>query len=622
MVLLTAENISKSYVEKPLVQNITFGINEGDKIGLIGVNGTGKTTLLKVLAGVDEIDSGRIIKSNDLTIGYLPQNPEFDPESTVLDQVFRGHGKKLEVLREYEYLINSLNIDEKEIIRISTKMDDIDGWALEADAKSILTKLKIFDYNQKIKNLSGGQKKRIALASALIQPTDLLILDEPTNHLDNNTIEWLEEVLANRKGALIMVTHDRYFLDRVTNVIFQLDGGNLYTYKGNYSYFMEKKLEREELLMAEENKLKALYKKELEWMRQGAKARSTKQKARIQRFEKLEEATVESRSEELDITVGSSRLGKKIIEADGASFKYEDKILINNFSYAITREDRIGILGENGSGKTTFLKLLSGEIQPTDGSLSIGETVKIGFFRQETPFLDKDQRAIDYIKEGGEFILTDLGDRISASTMMERFMFPRSEQYTPLNKLSGGEKRRLYLLRILMESPNVLFLDEPTNDLDIETLQVLEDYIDEFTGPVIIVSHDRYLLDKLVNKVYVLGNGQVKEFTGNYQYFRDNHQEEEKEEKKETFKKDREKSSKIKFTFNEKREWESIEGDISFLEKRIEEIEEKMILHSTEYSKLEKLMDDKKELEIALEEKMERWVFLSQKSEEIEKSTQ
>ncbi len=622
MVLLTAENISKSYVEKPLVQNITFGINEGDKIGLIGVNGTGKTTLLKVLAGVDEIDSGRIIKSNDLTIGYLPQNPEFDPESTVLDQVFRGHGKKLEVLREYEYLINSLNIDEKEIIRISTKMDDIDGWALEADAKSILTKLKIFDYNQKIKNLSGGQKKRIALASALIQPTDLLILDEPTNHLDNNTIEWLEEVLANRKGALIMVTHDRYFLDRVTNVIFQLDGGNLYTYKGNYSYFMEKKLEREELLMAEENKLKALYKKELEWMRQGAKARSTKQKARIQRFEKLEEATVESRSEELDITVGSSRLGKKIIEADGASFKYEDKILINNFSYAITREDRIGILGENGSGKTTFLKLLSGEIQPTDGSLSIGETVKIGFFRQETPFLDKDQRAIDYIKEGGEFILTDLGDRISASTMMERFMFPRSEQYTPLNKLSGGEKRRLYLLRILMESPNVLFLDEPTNDLDIETLQVLEDYIDEFPGPVIIVSHDRYLLDKLVNKVYVLGNGQVKEFTGNYQYFRDNHQEEEKEEKKETFKKDREKSSKIKFTFNEKREWESIEGDISFLEKRIEEIEEKMILHSTEYSKLEKLMDDKKELEIALEEKMERWVFLSQKSEEIEKSTQ
>lgn len=622
MVLLTAENISKSYVEKPLVQNITFGINEGDKIGLIGVNGTGKTTLLKVLAGVDEIDSGRIIKSNDLTIGYLPQNPEFDPESTVLDQVFRGHGKKLEVLREYEYLINSLNIDEKEIIRISTKMDDIDGWALEADAKSILTKLKIFDYNQKIKNLSGGQKKRIALASALIQPTDLLILDEPTNHLDNNTIEWLEEVLANRKGALIMVTHDRYFLDRVTNVIFQLDGGNLYTYKGNYSYFMEKKLEREELLMAEENKLKALYKKELEWMRQGAKARSTKQKARIQRFEKLEEATVESRSEELDITVGSSRLGKKIIEADGASFKYEDKILINNFSYAITREDRIGILGENGSGKTTFLKLLSGEIQPTDGSLSIGETVKIGFFRQETPFLDKDQRAIDYIKEGGEFILTDLGDRISASTMMERFMFPRSEQYTPLNKLSGGEKRRLYLLRILMESPNVLFLDEPTNDLDIETLQVLEDYIDEFPGPVIIVSHDRYLLDKLVNKVYVLGNGQVKEFTGNYQYFRDNHQEEEKEEKKETFKKDREKSSKIKFTFNEKREWESIEGDISCLEKRIEEIEEKMILHSTEYSKLEKLMDDKKELEIALEEKMERWVFLSQKSEEIEKSTQ
>lgn len=622
MVLLTAENISKSYVEKPLVQNITFGINEGDKIGLIGVNGTGKTTLLKVLAGVDEIDSGRLIKSNDLTIGYLPQNPEFDPESTVLDQVFRGHGKKLKVLREYEHLINSLNIDEKEMIRISTKMDDIDGWALEADAKSILTKLKIFDYNQKIKNLSGGQKKRIALASALIQPTDLLILDEPTNHLDNNTIEWLEEVLANRKGALIMVTHDRYFLDRVTNVIFQLDGGNLYTYKGNYSYFMEKKLEREELLMAEENKLKALYKKELEWMRQGAKARSTKQKARIQRFEKLEEATVESRSEELDITVGSSRLGKKIIEADGASFKYEDKILINNFSHAITREDRIGILGENGSGKTTFLKLLSGEIQPTDGSLSIGETVKIGFFRQETPFLDKDQRAIDYIKEGGEFILTDLGDRISASTMMERFMFPRSEQYTPLNKLSGGEKRRLYLLRILMESPNVLFLDEPTNDLDIETLQVLEDYIDEFPGPVIIVSHDRYLLDKLVNKVYVLGNGQVKEFTGNYQYFRDNHQEEEKEEKKETFKKDREKSSKIKFTFNEKREWESIEGDISCLEKRIEEIEEKMILHSTEYSKLEKLMDDKKELEIALEEKMERWVFLSQKLEEIEKSTQ
>lgn len=623
MVLLTAENISKSYVEKKLVHNITFGINEGDKIGLIGINGTGKTTLLKVLAGVEELDSGRLIKGNDLTIGYLPQSPDFDLESTVLDQVFKGHGEKLKVLRDYERIINSKDIDDKEIIKISSKMDQIDGWSLEADAKSILTKLNIFNYDEKIKNLSGGQKKRIALASALIQPTDILILDEPTNHLDNNTIEWLEEVLASRKGALVMVTHDRYFLDRVSNLIFQLDGGTLYTYRGNYSYFMEKKLEREELLQAEENKLKSLYRKELDWMRQGAKARSTKQKARIQRFEKLEEANVSIKTEEMDITVGSTRLGKKIIEAENILFMLGDKVLIKNFSYAVTRDDRIGILGDNGSGKTTFLKLLSGDLNPTSGSLSIGETVKIGYLKQETPFLDSDQRAIDYIREGGEFIETDSDEKISASSMMERFLFPKSEQYTPLNKLSGGEKRRLYLLRILMESPNVLFLDEPTNDLDIDTLQVLEDYIEEFPGPVIIVSHDRYLLDKLVNKIYALGNGEVREFSGNYQYFKDNFKNEEViEEKKEPIKKEREKPKKIKFSFNELREWENIETDILILESKIEEVNKRMSLHSTEYTKLEKLMVDRKELELALEEKMERWIYLSQKAEEIENSNQ
>ncbi|MBS4024661.1 MAG: ABC-F family ATP-binding cassette domain-containing protein [Clostridia bacterium] len=621
MILLTAENISKAYVERALVANVTFGINEGDKIGLIGLNGTGKSTLLKVIAGIEETDSGRIIKSNDLSIGYLPQNPDFDSESTIIDQVFRGHGEKLKVLRDYENAINSDKIDEEEIIKLSSKMDSIDGWSLESDAKVILTKLGIYNYKEKIKNLSGGQKKRVALASTLIQPTNLLILDEPTNHLDNNTIEWLEELLSQRKGALIMVTHDRYFLDRVSNVIFQLEGGNLYNYKGNYSYYMEKKLEREEILQVEEDKRKSLYKRELEWMRQGAKARTTKQKARIQRFDKLEETSSSNKPEEMNISVGSSRLGKKIIEIENITFKYDEEDLIPDFSYAMTREDRIGILGDNGTGKTTFLKLLSGEIQPDTGTVSIGETVKIGFFNQENPFLNSNQRAIDYIKEGGEYIQTETGDKITASSMMERFLFPKSDQYTPLNKLSGGEKRRLYLLRTLMQSPNVLFLDEPTNDLDIETLQVLEEYIEEFSGPVVIVSHDRYLLDKVVNKVYVLGKGKIQEFTGNYQFFRDNsiNEEELNEENSEVVKKEREKLKKLKFTFNEKREWETIEDEIKDLEKRTELVEKLMINHSTEYSKLQELMSEKVELERMLEEKMDRWIYLSQKEEEIEK---
>ena len=618
MILLNIENVSKSYTEKTLIENISFGVMEKDKIGLIGINGTGKTTLLKLIAGIEEPDQGRIIRANNINIEYLPQNPYFEKDAKVIEQVFKGDSANLKIVRDYEAAISNPNTKKDEIIRLSELMDSVGGWELEAEAKSILTRLGINDFNAIINHLSGGQKKRVALASALINPSDLLILDEPTNHLDNDTIDWLEDYLSRRKGGLLMITHDRYFLDRVVNRIMELDGGNLYSYKGNYSYFLEKKSEREEIMAASEEKRQNLYRRELSWMRQGAQARSTKQKARIQRFNELEDSAIDLNKDKMQISVASSRLGKKIIEVKDIFKSYGDNNLVKDFTYTVLRGDRIGILGANGLGKSTLLKIFSGEISPDKGAVEIGETVKLGVFSQETTHLDDNQRAIDYIKEGGEFISTADGIKISASQMLERFLFPPDLQWAPIGKLSGGEKRRLHLLRTLMESPNVLLLDEPTNDLDIQTLTILEEYIEEFTGAVIIVSHDRYLLDKIVEKVFVFeGNGQIKAYTGNYSYFKEQTKEEEPKDKEEKKERVKGPSQKLKFSFNEQREWETIDEDISILEEGITKIGKEMENAASEYTMLEELIKNKEEVEKKLEEKMERWVYLSELDEKI-----
>lgn len=621
MVLMSIEEVSKSYLEKKLIKGVTFGINEGDKIGLIGINGTGKSTLLKLLAGVESPDIGEITRTRNLKVGYLPQNPDFDQGGLVLEQVFSGDWPQMKVLREYNRALEKPE-DQDKLIELSQKMDSLSAWDLESEAKSILTKLGISNYNEKIENLSGGQKKRVALARALIQPSDILILDEPTNHLDNETIQWLEDFLKDRKGASIMVTHDRYFLDRVTNIILELDGGNLFTYKGNYSYYIEKKLEREDSIIAFERKRKSLYRKELAWMMQGAKARSTKQKARIQRFENLKGNLVIKSEDSFDISIASSRLGKKIISLQNIKKIYDGKTLINDFSYTVLRDDRIGILGNNGTGKTTLLKIIAGEVSPDSGSVEYGETIKIGLFEQETPFMDNDLRAIDYIKEAGESVKTNEGVLISVSEMLERFMIPSEIQYSPLKKLSGGEKRRLYLLKVLMDAPNVLLMDEPTNDLDIETLQILEDYIEEFPGPVILVSHDRYMLNKISEKVFVFEDSKINGYTGNYDFFMENIKDTEKDEKSTPNQKPkpREKKEKLKFTFNEKREWETIEDDINKLEEMLLKVEENLIVEASDYQKLQEIIKEKEIIEQNLEEKMERWVYLQDKAENIENS--
>jgi len=618
MVLMAIEEISKSYLEKKLIQEVSFGINDGDKIGLIGINGTGKSTLLKILAGIENPDSGKITKTRNLKVAYLPQQPDFDEDGLVLDQVFQGDWPQMLVLREYNRALKKPD-DQDKLIELSQKMDFLSAWDLESEAKSILTKLGISNYNEKIKNLSGGQKKRVALARALIEPSDILILDEPTNHLDNETIQWLEDFLANRKGASIMVTHDRYFLDRVSNIILELDGGDLFTYKGNYSYYIERKLEREDSLRAFERKRKSLYKKELAWMMQGAKARSTKQKARIQRFEVIKENSSSQSEEALDISVASSRLGKKIISLHNIQKAYNEKSVIDDFSYTVLRDDRIGILGNNGTGKTTLLRIIAGGVLPDSGVVEYGETVKIGFFEQDIPFMDGDLRAIDYIKQGGELIKTNDGILISASEMLERFMIPSEIQYTPLNKLSGGEKRRLYLLRVLMEAPNVLLMDEPTNDLDIETLQILEDYIEEFPGPVILVSHDRYMLNKISEKVFVFEDSKINGYTGNYDFFIENKKTEAKEQKSTPIQKPkiREKKEKLKLSFNENREWEMIEEEINKLEERLLEIEKSLVREASDYQKLQEIIKEKEIIEQNLEKKMERWVYLQDKAEKI-----
>jgi ATP-binding cassette subfamily F protein uup len=636
MNLITLNNICKSYSERILLDNISISINQGEKIGLIGINGAGKSTLLKVVAQLETYDSGNIIASNKLTINYLPQNTVFDGSATVLEQVFNGDNSVMKLLREYESTLKALeknSIDENlqnKLLNLSSKMDELQAWQLESDAKTILTKLGIFDYEAKIDTLSGGQKKRVALASTLINPAELIILDEPTNHIDSDTVSWLEQYLNTRKGALLMITHDRYFLDRVTNRILELHAGNIYSYSGNYSVFLEKKIEREELEKSQENKRQNILRRELAWIKRGAKARSTKQKARIDRFEDLSNSNINQIEDKIELSSASTRLGKKVLELQQISKSYGSKKVIENFSYIFSKGDRVGIIGPNGAGKSTMLNLCTLSIAPDNGNISIGETVKIGYFSQENKGMNEELRVIEYIKEGGEFIKSYTGELISASKMLERFLFSPDMQWSPILKLSGGEKRRLYLLRVLIEAPNVLILDEPTNDLDIQTLTILEDYLDNFQGTVITVSHDRYFLDRVVEKLIIFeSSGNINCYIGNFSEYIEKHQLEKQEnENKYSNKnnkiekiKDRDekiKNKTLKFTYKEQQEYGEIDKVIADVEKHISNLDKEINSASSDYTLLQKLLNEKEEANKNLEYLYERWTYLNELAEKIE----
>jgi ABC transport system ATP-binding/permease protein len=628
------EKISKSYSEKVLFDEISFGIQEGAKIGLIGVNGTGKSTLLKIIAGVEKPDGGQMIAQNGKTISYLSQNPHFEKEATVLEQVFHGDTPMMNLLREYENALLELNqkkqggYNEEKWISLNQRMDAMDGWRIEREAKSILTKLGIHDFHVKMEGLSGGQRKRIAMASVLIHPMDLLILDEPTNHMDNDVIEWLEQLLNQRKGALLMVTHDRYFLDRVVDTIIELDQGRLFRYAGNYSQYLESKILREELEESIEKKRQNLLKKELEWIRKGPKARGTKQKARIDRFETLLEDKPLQGQGQVEVEVSASRLGKKILEIHEVEKSYSDKKIIKDFSYLVLRDDRIGIIGPNGTGKSTLLKIIAGKCSPDSGHVEQGQTVKIGYFSQENDEMNEELRVIQYIQEEAMVLKTSEGE-LSASRMLERFLFPPSTHGSLLKKLSGGEKRRLTLLKILMGAPNVLMLDEPTNDLDVSTLHVLENYIDEFPGAVIVVSHDRYFLDRVTQKLFCFeGERGIQIFQGNYSEYAQLKKEEQWIEnsssqiKKGSMENKEEKKLEkpLKFSYKEQKEFETIDEVIATLEKDLVEIDEKIKQAQSDFIKLQGLLPQKEALEKAYQEAEDRWIYLNERAEEIEKN--
>lgn len=632
MNIVSVENVSKSYGEKNLLGDVSLYIENNDKIGLIGINGTGKTTLLNLIAGQDTPDSGTINISREITIEYLPQNPEFDPQATVLEQVLRGDSPAMQAVREYEKILADLARQpddaalQEKLLQATTDINARDGWHLESQVKTILTRLGIRDFASRMETLSGGQKKRVALASALIAPCDLLILDEPTNHMDNEMVDWLEKYLADRKGALLMITHDRYFLERVVNRIIELDNGKLYNYPGNYGQFVEKKAERDAILSAMEAKRQSLYKTELEWMRTGARARTTKQKARIQRFEELRESRVKMDDTELNISVAHSRLGKKIITIHDISKSYGENHLIKNFSYTLLRDDRIGIIGPNGAGKSTLLNILAEKLTPDSGGIETGTTVKIAYLSQESEDMDPDLRAIEYIKETAGYVPTAEGRDISAAQMMERFLFPQDLQWAYIAKLSGGEKRRLYLLKVLMEAPNVLLLDEPTNDLDIDTLNVLETYISEFKGAVIAVSHDRYFLDKTCRTLLSFaGQGKITEHAGNYSDFNEYQklitaataQREKVLKQDESEKPTRSQRPKLKLTFKEQLEYDRVDGEIADLENEISRIDKEMSRAASDFVKLQQLLHEKDKMEEELLFKLERQEYLNNLEKQI-----
>ncbi|MBP1155501.1 MULTISPECIES: ABC-F family ATP-binding cassette domain-containing protein [unclassified Paenibacillus] len=636
MNILTVEHLSKSYGEKVLFDDITFQINKKERIGLVGVNGTGKSTLLQVMAGLEPLEQGKLIHANHFHVEFLPQNPEFDPDSTVLEQVFYGDTPLMQALREYEWALTELQLapeDEKRQAKLFTaqqRMDTTGAWEASTTAKIVLTKLGIRDFGQKVGTLSGGQRKRVAMARVLIQPADLLILDEPTNHIDHETVEWLEDFLSKWRGALLLVTHDRYFLDRVTNRIFELDHGRIYSYEGNYASFLEKKADRLERETAEEDKRQNLLRRELAWLRRGAKARTTKQKARVDRVIELRDRKTDGPAANMDMSLGASRLGKKIMELENVSISFGNRTLVEDFSYIVLPEDRIGIIGPNGTGKSTFLNMLAGHLEPDQGTIVTGTTVKLAYYTQESVDMDEKQRAIDYIKEAAEVVRTASGDTITAAQMLERFLFTPSQQWTPIGKLSGGEKRRLYLLRTLMGEPNVLLLDEPTNDLDIQTLTILEEYLEDFPGVVIIVSHDRYFLDRTADHLFVFeGEGRVNRFYGNYTEYMDSvrltkdAEAESKRESKPSEASDasandkRETNRPRKLSYKEQKEWDEIEGDIAGLEERLSLIKREIEKAGSDYGKVQDLYREEQELSGKLEWTMDRWAELSELVESI-----
>lgn len=604
MNILTVENITKSYGERKLFDKAGFYLQEGEKAGIIGINGTGKSTLLRMIVGLEEPDEGNIIKANHAVIGYLPQNPDFAPKKTVISAVIEkalqartGNGESLSHEEENE---------------------------LAAQAKTMLTKLGVYDFEQKCGELSGGQRKRLALVAVLLAPADILVLDEPTNHLDNEMSDWLEEELKKRKNAIIMITHDRYFLDSVSNRIVEIDKGQIYSYSTNYSGFLELKTQREEMAEASARKRDAILRVELEWVKRGARARSTKQKARLERYETLKNIAAPVKDASVELSSVASRLGRTTVELEKICKSYGSKKLIEDFTYIFLKNDRVGFIGPNGCGKSTLMKIIMGLEQPDSGTITIGQTVKLGYYAQEIggEIMNPNQRVIDYIRDTAEYIETNEG-KISASRMLEKFLFAGEEQYGLLGKLSGGEKRRLYLCKVLMTAPNVLILDEPTNDMDITTLQILENYLDDFPGIVIVVSHDRYFLDRTVSRIFSFeGEGVLKQSEGGYTDYVNR-----KREQEESFqdfavgaednvnKVDKKnwnvgRKKKLKFTYQEQKDYESIEEEIGTLESKIEELEAEIPKYSRDFVKLNELMKKKEQIEALLEEKMERWMYL------------
>ena len=618
--MLTAENLQKSYGDKLLFNNIDVLIKENERIGLIGVNGTGKSTFLKVLAGLEEPDKGKIIHPNDYRIEYLPQNPWMDEEATVIDYIYAGDADVMVALREYENALFNLENDpnneklQEQLMKKQQLMDKYDAWEAGTVAKTVLTQLGVTTFEKRVKYLSGGQQKRVAIAKSLIQPVDLLILDEPTNHLDNETIMWLEQYLANYQGALLLVTHDRYFLDRITNRIYELDNGSLYVYEGNYEMYLEQRLERDRLEQEMAEKHDNTLKRELAWLNRGPRARSTKQRARIERIDELKEKTFNTTEENVEIQTGSTRLGKQVIEVENLSKSIAGKELFTNFNHLVGPGDRIGIIGPNGTGKSTLLNVISDRIEADTGDVKIGETVKIGYYTQNEEELDDDKRIIEYIKEIAEVIYTTNNKYITAEQMLERFLFSRDQQWSYIKSLSGGEKRRLYLLKVLMTEPNVIMLDEPTNDLDIKTLGILEDYLENFPGVVITVSHDRYFLDKVVDELIVFeGEGKVSHFYGNYSEYADQLKTKKQSAKpaKQVEQTAPKKKEKTRLSYHEKKEWETIEDEIETVEERIESLQTQIAAEGSNIEAVQDLYTEQQALEEKLEEKMERWETLS-----------
>ncbi len=610
MNILNIEHVSKIYGDKVIFDDVSYGIHEGEKIGIIGINGTGKTTLLRIIAGLEETDDGHVIRQNGLRIAYLPQNPEFPKDATILSYVNDG-------------------VEENH-------------WNPETEAKTVLNRLGIYNHEEEIAHLSGGQKKRVALARTIVNPADVLILDEPTNHLDNEMAAWLEEYLNRFKGVVIMVTHDRYFLDRVTNKILEISHGKFYAYEANYSKFLEMKAEREEMEMASERKRQSILRMEIEWAKRGCRARTTKQKARLERLESLKNGSAPVRDNVVEIDSVERRMGKKTIELHHISKSYGEKVCISDFDYIVLKNQRLGIIGPNGCGKSTLLKMIAGEVQPDSGTIEIGETIKIGYFSQEVEDMDTNQRVIDYIKDVAEFIPTSEG-LISAAKLLERFLFDSAMQYAPIAKLSGGEKKRLYLLKVLAAAPNVLLLDEITNDIDIPTLTILEDYLDSFSGIVIAVSHDRYFLDNMAERLFEFdGNGQLWQYEGGYTDYLEakkarfgdtkasggldavsdrlmGKNTEDAKKKSENASKDwkQNRPTKLKFSFKEQREYETIDEVIAKLEEKIAALDDEIMKNATNSGKLNELTKEKDAAEAELEEKMDRWVYLNDLAERI-----